>query len=133
MITIQELGLSVMSDSPKQMYIVGGSEYGIKDKYIDILTKHYGKKEEYPSVSAVVDFLSVKHIVPVPASLYVVRYDENFVSSINSAMVQKIRNLKKIGTIFCLYNDPKNIAKLDKFLPEATCSVEIVDQKYIQK
>ena len=133
MITIQELGLSIMSDSPKSFYIVGGSEYGIKDKYIDTLTKHYGKKEEYPSVSACVDFLSVKHLIPVPPALYIIRYDEGFVSSINPALVQKIKNLKKFGTILCVYNDPKHVAKLDKFLPDCTCSIEPVDIKYIQK
>lgn len=133
MITIQELGLSVMSDSPKPFYIVGGSEYGIKDKYIDTLAKHYGKKEEYPSVTACVDFLSVKHIIPVPPALYVIRYDESFVSGINPALVQKIKNLKKIGTIFCVYSDPKHIAKLDKSLPDCTCTVEAVDPKYISK
>jgi len=133
MITIQDFGLSVLSDSPKLMYIVGGSEYGIKDKYIEALTKHYGKKEEYPSVSACVDFLSVKHLIPVPPALYVIRYDENFVSTINPALVQKIRSLKKIGTIFCVYTDPKHVAKLDKFLPEFTCSVETIDPKYISK
>lgn len=133
MITIQDLGLSIMSDSPKSMYIVGGSEYGIKDKYIETLTKHYGKKEEYPSVSACVDFLSVKHLIQVPPALYVIRYDENFVLSINPALVQKIRSLKKIGTIFCIYSDPKHVSKLDKFLPEFTCSVEVIDPKYISK
>ena len=133
MITIQELGLSIMSDSPKPFYIVGGSEYGVKDKYIETLIKHYGKKEEYPSVISVLDFLTVKHIVPVPPCLYVVRYDESFVSSISAATVQKIRGLKIKGTILCIYNDLKSIAKLDKFLPECTCTIEPVDLKYVQK
>ena len=35
MLTIQDLGLSIMGDTPKNLYILGGSEYGIKDKYID--------------------------------------------------------------------------------------------------
>ena len=133
MISIQDLGLSIMSPTPKKFYIVGGSEYGIKDKYMDILTKLYGRKEEYPSVAAVVDFLSVKHLIPVPPALYVVRYDEAFVSSINPAMIAKINGLKMSGTIFCIYSDPKHIAKLDKSFPNATCAIEPVNLKYIQK
>lgn len=133
MITIQDLGLSIMSDSPKPFYIIGGSEYGVKDKYIDTLTRHYGKKEEYPSVSSLIDFLSIKHIVPIQPALYVVRYDETFVSSISAALVQKIKGLKFKGSIFCIYSDPKHIAKLDKLLPDCTCIIESVDQKYIKK
>lgn len=133
MISIQELGLSIMSDSPRSFYIVGGSEYGIKDKYIATLTKHYGRKEEYPSVLDVVDFLSVRHLIPVPPTLYVVRYDEGFVSSISNSLVQKISNLKMNGTIFCVYSDSKHIAKLDKFLPGCTCSIEPVNPKFIEK
>lgn len=133
MITIQELGLSIMSDKPKPFYIIGGSEYGIKDRYIDILTKHYGSKEEYPSVADIVSFLSVKHIIPLKPAVYVVRYDEAFVSSVSAALVQKIHNLKFNGTVFCIYSDPKHISKLDKFLPSCTCSVEPVGMRYVEK
>lgn len=122
-----------MSDSPKPFYVIGGSEYGVKDKYIDTLTKLYGNKEEYPSVVDVVNFLSVKHLIPVPPALYVVRYDESFVSSINAAMVQKIKSLKFKGTILCIYNDPKHVSKLDKFLPDCTGLVEVVNEKFIEK
>lgn len=133
MISIQELGLSIMSDSPMHFYVLGGSEYGIKDRYLDTLTKFYGRKEEYPSVSAIVDFLSVKHLIPVPPAVYVVRYDESFVSSISAALVQKINSLKIQGTIFCVYTEPKHIAKIDKFLPNCTCVIEPVNSKYIER
>lgn len=133
MITIQDLGLSIMSDSPKPFYVVGGSEYGVKDRYIDTLIKHYGRKEEHPSVSALIDFLSVRHLIPVPPALYVVRYDEAFVSAISAALAQKIKSLKFNGTIFCIYSDPKHVAKIDKFLPDCTASVEPVGDKYVVK
>lgn len=122
-----------MSDSPMKFYVVGGSEYGIKDKYIDTLTKFYGRKEEYPSVSAVVDFLSIKHLIKVPSALYVVRYDESFVSSIGAPLVQKIKNLKMQGTIFCIYEDSKSINKIDKFLPDCTAVIEPVNPNFIEK
>lgn len=122
-----------MSDSPKQLYIVGGSEYGVKDKYIATLTQFYGKKEEYPTVASLIDFLSVKHLVPVAPSLYVVRYDETFVASASAALAQKIKSLKFKGSIFCVYDDPKHITKLDKFFPGCTCTIEAVNPKFIEK
>lgn len=134
MISIQDLGLSIMSDSPKQMYIVGGNEYGIKDKYIQTLTEHYqGHKEEYRSVSDIVNFLSVKHLIPVPPTLYIIRYDEAFVSALDAKLAQKIKNLKVNGTIFCIYSEMKHINKLDKFLPEFTCVIDAVNPKFIEK
>ncbi len=122
-----------MSDSPRPFYVVGGSEYGIKDKYISLLTDFYKKKEEYPSVSSLVDFLSVKHIIPVQPCLYVVRYDETFVSKISQELVRKIKSLKFKGSIFCVYDDPKHIAKIDKYMPDDTCVIEAVNIKYINK
>lgn len=133
MISIQDLGLSIMSETPSPFYIVGGQEYGIKDKYIDTLTKRFGKKEEYPTVSSLIDFLSVKHLVPLKPALYIVRYDESFVSSISQPMAQKINNLKFQGSIFCIYTEQKHIDKLDKFLPKCTCVIESVNPKFIEK
>lgn len=121
-----------MSDSPKKFYIIGGSEYGIKDKYIEKLVKFYGHKEEYPSVSALMDFLSVKHIVPIPPCVYLVRYDETFVSSISAAIVQKIKLLKFQGSVVCIYDEAKHITKLDKFMPDCTAIVEPVNLKFVE-
>lgn len=133
MITIQELGLSIMSDCPKQFYIIGGSEYGVKDKYIDKLTNLYGNREEYPSVSSLIDVLSVKHLIPLPSSLYVVRYDEEFVSTASHELAHKIKSLKFKGSILCLYQESKHITKLDKIFPECTAVVEPVNIKFIVK
>ena len=122
-----------MSDSPKSLYIVGGEEYGIKDKYIKKLTEYYGNKEEYRTVSELINFLSVRHLIPIPPTLYLVRYDESFVTSINAQMAQKLKNLKVNWTIFCIYIDPKHIAKIDKFLPDNTCSIESVNPKFVNR
>lgn len=122
-----------MSDSPSKFYIVGGDEYGIKDKYIDTLYKFYGKKEEYPSVQDVLNIFNVKHFIPLKPTLYIVRYDDSFVSKISSDFAKKVVNANILGTLFCIYNDPKHIAKLDKYLPNNTCVVESVNPKFIEK
>lgn len=133
MISIQDLGTSILSDNPKPFYVVGGQEYGVKDKYIEALTKLYGNKEEYPTVSSLIEFLGVKHLVPLKPTLYVVRYDESFVSGVSQQMAQKINSLKFKGTIFCIYNDQKQIDKIDKFLPNCTGVVESINPKFIER
>lgn len=133
MISIQDLGLSIMSDTPKSFYVIGGNEYGIKDKYIQTLTKLYGSKEEYGSVQDVINFFSVKHLIPVPPAVYVVRYDESFVSAINEQLAQKIKKLKINGTVICIYTDQKHVTKIDKFLPDNTAVIEAVNPKFIEK
>ena len=133
MLSIQDLGLSIMSNSPKSLYIVGGSEYGVKDRYIDTLKNLYGNKEEHPSMSVLIDFLSVKHLIPLKPTLYVIRYDENFVSTINPTLAHKVLSLKFKGTIFCIYNEQKHIDKLNKFFPDNTSILEPVNNKFVEK
>ena len=58
MLSIQDVGLSVFSDSPKKLYILGGSEYGIKERYIDILVDNVGAKLEYDSVEDIIGIMS---------------------------------------------------------------------------
>lgn len=133
MMTIQELGLSIMSDNPKPFYVVGGIEYGIKDKYLDTLAAHWGRKEEYPTITDLISLLGVKHLIPLLPAVYVVRYDTTFVSSISPELVHQIKSLKFKGTIFCIYEDPKNVAKIDKYMPDATCSIDAVNPTFIEK
>ena len=133
MISIQDLGLSILSDTPKKLYIIGGSEYGVKDKYIEKLRTLYGDYAEYPDMESIISLFSVRHLVPLKPKLYVVRYDEQFVSSINASLASKINSLKIIGTVVCFYSDTKQIEKLDKFLPEHVSVVENVNPQFIEK
>lgn len=133
MISIQELGLSILSDSPKPLYIIGGTEYGVKDKYIEHLKKLYGAFSESTSTEDIVALLSAKRLVPIPRQLFIVRYDEAFVSNMSESYASKIKKLKIPGTIVCVYDQDKHIAKLDKYLPEFTAVVEGVDKKFILK
>ena len=133
MISVQELGLTILSDKPNQLYILGGAEYGVKDKYIDKLTALYGQKLEYPSVMSVIDMMRTRHLIPLKPTLYVVRYDETFVTSLTEAVAAKIKSTNICGTLVCIYSDPKQVAKLDKFLPEYTGSIDIVNPKFVEK
>lgn len=133
MISIQDLGLSILSPNPDKFYVIGGQEYGIKDKYISKLQDLYGTKLEYPTVIEVIDLMSKKHIIPLQPALYVVRYDESFVSQISAALADRIRKCKIIGTVVCVYSESKHIDKIDKFLPEYVSAIDSVNPKFIEK
>ena len=134
MISIQELGLQVYSDTPGKFYVFGGNEYGIKDKYISILKKHYGgAMKECESVQPILDMMSTHLMFAPKPSLYVVRYDTDFVSKINDKLAAVIRKANIIGTIVCIYEDNKSLDKLDKYIPEYTCSIPQVNNDLVYK
>ena len=133
MLSIQELGLSIMSDSPKNLYILGGSEYGIKDKYIDILCSKIGPQIQYPDFLSVLDLMTGFRIIPLEPQVYIIRYDKSFFSKLGPALVDKFNSLKIIGTIVLLYEDDSDIAKLDKYFPNNTAIINAIDPKHMAK
>ena len=133
MLSIQELGLSIMSDSPKNLYILGGSEYGMKDKYIDILCSKIGPQIQYPDFLSVLDLMTGFRIIPLEPQVYIIRYDKSFFSKLGPALVDRFNSLKIVGTIVLLYEDDADIAKLDKYFPDNTAIINAIDPKHMAK
>lgn len=133
MLTIQELGMQILNHQPLKFYIFGGSEYGIKMKYIEELEEFYGGLEEHTSVSDLISFMNTKHLIPLQPKVYVVRYDEVFQSQLSDKMAARIRNAKIVGTIVCIYSAQKAVSKMDKFLPEYTATIDSVSPKFVFK
>ena len=133
MLGIQDIGLSIMGDSPKKLYILGGVEYGIKDRYIEILVSKIGPKIEYPNVLDVVSLMSKNHIIPLQPQVYVVRYDKAFVSQANSELANRILSLDIIGTLVLIYEDEKDLKKLDKVFPDNTASIDPIHVTHLIK
>lgn len=133
MISIQELGIQILNHDPQKFYIFGGCEYGIKTRYIDELIKYYGEKEEHTSVSDLINLMNTKHLIPLAPKVYVVRYDEVFYSQISEKYANKIKSSNIIGTIVCIYDNPKIITKMDKYIPEYTAIIDSVNPQFIQK
>ena len=134
MLSIQQLGLEILGNNPKTFYVFGGPEYGIKRAYIQKLKDYYkGNLVESPTVMDVINMMSVKHLVPLVPSIYVVRYDETFVSQIAEAVASKVRKAKIVGTVVCIYEDSKSVNKLNKFFPDNVCSIEIVAKNMVAK
>lgn len=133
MLSIQDVGLSIFSDTPKNFYILGGTEYGIKDKYIEILVSKVGKKIEYDTVLDVIKLFSKHHIIPLQPQVYIVRYDKSFVSSANKELADKLLSLDIVGTLVLIYEDDKDVTKLDKVFPDNTASIDPIDTKHMIK
>lgn len=133
MITIQELGLQILNHEPQKFYVFGGSEYGIKMRYIEELKKYYGEMEEYLSVQDLINLMGTKHLIPLKPKVYVVRYDDAFYSQISEKYAQTIRNCRIIGTIVCIYDSAKIITKMNKFIPEYTATIDAVSPQFVFK
>ena len=133
MLTIQDLGLSIMGDSPKSMYILGGTEFGIKEKYIDILCSKIGNRIEYANTLDLIASMEKKQMIPIPPAVYVIRYDKVFISTLNAELAQRINKCKINGCIVLIYETDAEINKCDKFFPENTAAVMHIDSKFIIK
>lgn len=131
--TLQEAGMEILSNHPASFYIFAGSEYGIKQKYINHLTSYYGKCVESSCVSDVLTIMNTRHIIPLQPCLYIVRYDEQFVSSLNPSVVSKLPLNKIVGTLVCLYESDKHVSKLDKFLSDYIVVIEGVSSSLVSK
>ena len=134
MLSIQELGLQILNHNPQKFYVFGGSEYGIKCRYIEELKTYYnGNIEEHNSVMDLLSMMNTKHIIPISPKVYVVRYDEVFYSQLSEKVANKIKRSNILGTIVCVYEQQKHINKMDKYLPEYTCTIDQVSEQFILK
>lgn len=132
--SIQEVGKEVLEGNPKSFYIFAGPEYGIKVRYIQLLCKHYNSNYEcYDKVSDVLDMMSVKHLVPLQPKVYVVRYDESFLSTLSQNTEHKIKSYNIIGTLVCIYEQEKHVQKVSKYLPNYTVSIDCVSPQFVKK
>ena len=134
MLSVQDVGTQILGGNPGKFYVLCGTEYGIKKKYIDVLNSYYhGNQLESPTVQELINLMSRKHIVPLQPAVYVVRYDESFISSLSETTDAQISKLNIIGTIVCLYENSKHVSKLDKYLSNYTVSIDTVNPQFISK
>lgn len=133
MLTIQEVGTEIMQGTPRSFYVMTGSEYGIKRMYIQYLREHYHNYKEADTVDSVLTTMSTKHFVPLQPTVYVVRYDDSFIASMNDKTASRIQNTNIIGTIVCLYESAKHTTKVEKYLGDYTVHIESVNAQFIKK
>lgn len=133
MLTIQEVGTEIMQGTPRSFYVMTGGEYGIKRMYIQYLKNRYKQYKEADSVESVFSIMTTKHFVPLEPTVYVVRYDESFINSLNEKSASRIKSINIIGTIVCLYESDKHNAKAEKYLEDYTVHIDKVNDQFIKK
>ena len=133
MLTIQEVGTEIMKGTPRSFYVMTGSEYGIKKMYIQYLKDHYKNYKEADSVESVLSTMTTKHFVPLQPTVYVVRYDEDFIATMNEKTASRIKGINIIGTIVCLYESSKHCSKVEKYLEDFTVHIENINSVFIRK
>lgn len=132
--TIQDVGLEIFNHIPAKFYAFLGPEYGIKCRYLDMIAETYkGSVVEADSVQSVISMMKTKHIVPLQPSLYIVRYDETYLSSLDNASFMKLKDIKMIGTLVMIYQTEKQCSKVEKYLPDISVYVGNVDTKFVEK
>ena len=105
---IQDVGSEILNNKPNNIYIFTGNEYGIKYMYIKHLIEYYGGYKEIFSMNEFISFMSTKHIIPLKPTLYILRYDEEFLSSLSNSTEKLIDNVNIIGTVVLLYESEKH-------------------------
>lgn len=133
MIPISQVGQEVFNQEPRKFYVFLGPEYGIKHDYLLKLQEFYGTSVELESISEAISQFSTKSLIPLPDSLYVVRYDEGFVGTLNDVIVDQLKSLRIRGTLVLLYENEKLTETLDKSFPENTVYFSDVAKKFIKK
>lgn len=133
MLTIQDVGKEILSGTPRKFYVLLGEGWGIKSKYLDILKSKYAEYYEYPEVSQALELFKVKRLVPAPPALYVIRYDETFISELNESVARTILKLKISGTIVCIYDSNKAYTRCEKFLPDNSVVVSAVSTQFVKR
>ena len=73
MATIQEVGREILSGQPSKFYVFCGSEYGLKEAYIDKLKAVYPSYKEADTVASVLAQMEGVHLIPLQPTLYIIR------------------------------------------------------------
>ena len=135
MLSIQEVGKQVLTGNPKSFYIFIGEEYGIKEKYLDNLKEHYREFTEISKISELFEIMSRKQIIPLQPKLYIARYDEEFIQSLDKKSAEKLHKMesKIIGTLVCIFEISKQSSKCVKYLPDYTVSFDGINTEFIKK
>lgn len=133
MISIQEFGTEIMHKTPRKYYAFCGVEYGVKMKYLEIIASMYqGRIAEYESADKVIKFLTLKHMIPLQPTLYIIRYDEQFIKDIDK-QVHSLNSIDDNCTVVFIYDSDTAERRCEKYIPENTVVFDPVDRKFVKR
>lgn len=131
--TIQEVGLEIYNKTPAKFYVFTGVEIGIKEKYLNMIADIYGAKSEVDTVESAFAVFKRKQLIPLSPKLYVVRYDDSFLSSLTDKTADTIRKLNIVGTIVLIYETDKQVKKVTKYLDKFCVSIDTVSPNFVEQ
>lgn len=131
--SIQSQGRNILQGNPDKLYIFCGHEYGVKEIYLDAIESVYGSRTECDSVASVLSSMRTKSILPQPNSLYIVRYDDAFIKSLDKSKADELINANIRGTLVIIYDDVRNESKVDKYLGNYAISFDPMSVNTIYK
>lgn len=130
MLTIKEGATELFSDTHKTVYFFTGQEYGVKKEYIDKLSEQFNYSiENYDSFQSIIDSCRNKPLFIDHDTLYIVRYDKQFISSLNNKLENDVNNLRPHGIIIGLYEDEKDENKLDKHFSDRVIRFNLMSKE----
>ena len=133
MLSIQDAGKQILTGNPGKFYVFAGEEYGIKEKYLNSLKEHYKDFLEVPIASELFNMFGTKRLIPLTPKLYIIRYDDDFIAQLSDKFVKTLNSLNIVGTVVCIYEQPKQCNKCAKWLPDYTVSFDKVDSRFVLK
>lgn len=132
MISIQKVGSEILSKHPDSLYIFVGNEYGIKIKYIHILSEYIGTIVEYDTVDIFMQQMKSAQLFPTEDHVYVIRYDSTFIKDLDEGYAEDLLGSDISGVLVLLYEDKKSADKLNKYFPENTVMINPVNSMYLK-
>lgn len=133
MITIQQAGSEILTDKPGKLYFFLGSEFGVKRKYLDHLKQCIGNYVVSDTVEDLIKIFEKKQLIATPKSLYVCRYDSEFIKTLDQKQADRLLKCKYDGCLVCIYEDEKDFKKLDKYFPNNVVRFDAVDSVHVAK
>lgn len=133
MISIQQAGTEILGNNPRSVYFFCGPEYGVKQKYLSHLAHMYGSSTQVDTLKELFKSFERKSLVSSSSSLYVCRYDSEFVKKCDATEAKKVLSYKVNGCVVCIYDDEKQYKKLDKLFPDNVVRFDNVASKYVVK
>lgn len=134
MIDIRTAGSEILSNrKPRKFYAFCGVEYGVKLKYIRALSDIFGNCTTFGSVKSVISMLETIHIIPLERTLYVVRYDADFIKNLSGDSEMEIDALDIDGAIVVIYESESDFKKCDKYLPNYTVRFDPVNPQFLKQ
>lgn len=133
MISIQQAGIEILGNNPGHLYYFCGEEYGVKQKYIEHLKSLYSEVVYVDSLGDLFRSFRKKSLVLSKSSLYICRYDTDFIRNLDSMVANNVNVSNINGCVVAVYDDEKSFKKLDKFFSQHVVRFEPVSNKFVFK